>query len=105
MHSTRDLPLTYLTEVRSMLAPGEGKASLKPSLGGNIFFCSGHFMGIAKLYHKRMQGQKVQKNTHGSKCLKLSNSSRNAKIAKIFKKCQMCEAHSKWPLRASNWKS
>ena len=32
MHSTMDLPLTYLTEVRSMLEPNEGKASLEPSM-------------------------------------------------------------------------
>ena len=32
MHSTMDLPLTYLTEVRSMLEPDEGKASLEPSM-------------------------------------------------------------------------
>ena len=32
MHSTMDLPLTYLTEVRSILEPEEGKASLEPSM-------------------------------------------------------------------------
>ena len=57
-------------------------------------------MGIAKVYCKRpkilafgpfqgrkaKKGQKVQKNKYGSKCLELSNSARNAKIAKNFQK-------------------
>ena len=36
--------------------------------------------------HKAKKGQKGQKNKYGSKCLELSNSARNAKIAKKFQK-------------------
>ena len=36
--------------------------------------------------HKAKKGQEGQKNKYGSKCLELSNSARNAKIAKNFQK-------------------
>ena len=36
--------------------------------------------------HKAKKGQNGRKNKYGSKCLELSNSARNAKIAKKFQK-------------------
>ena len=67
---------------------------------GWIFLLLAQMMKLAQLFrkspkilvfkghkgHKAKKGQKGQKNKYGSKCLELSNSARNAKIAKNFQK-------------------
>ena len=70
--------------------------------GGLVFFLLAQMIKLAQLSQKgpeilafeghkgckAKKGQEGQKNKYGSKCLELSNSARNAKIAKKFKKCQ-----------------
>ena len=67
---------------------------------GWIFLLLAQMMKLAQLFrkspkilvfkghkgHKAKKGQKGKKNKYGSKCLELSNSARNAKIAKKFQK-------------------
>ena len=89
-----DATLSWLHKVQHFDAP------LADQQGGMIFFLFDHLMENAQIYRKRpvilafgpFQGHKAEKGQtrpkkkYGSKCLELSNSARNAKIAKNCQK-------------------